>query len=152
MDIWADKNIDESFSAQRSESMRLLQVEAELQEIVQLVGVDSLSSSDRLILEVTRSIREDFLHQNSFHEVDTYSSLHKQYRMLGLILNFYNLAKDAISQNVTINDITKMGVLEKIGRAKYVEEASVDAAYDEIEKETAAEIEKLIKERVADEL
>jgi len=90
VDDWADINVHPDFSQHRTEAMRLLQTEAELQEIVQLVGVDSLSHSDRLILETARSIREDFLHQNSFHEVDTYTSLHKQYRMLKLILTFYH--------------------------------------------------------------
>lgn len=152
VDAWADKNVDDNFSEQRSSAMRLLQVEAELQEIVQLVGVDSLSDSDRLILEVTRSIREDFLHQNSFHEVDTYTSLHKQYRMMGLILSFYKLAGEAIKQNVTINNIIKMPVLEKIGRAKYIEESNVDNAYDIIEKELENELAELIKKRGAEEL
>ena len=81
VDAWADENVEPNFSAQRTEAMRLLQTEAELNEIVQLVGVDALSHGDRLILETARSIREDFLHQNSFHEVDTYTSLHKQYRI-----------------------------------------------------------------------
>ncbi|MCK3711358.1 V-type ATP synthase subunit A [Clostridioides difficile] len=152
VDVWADKNVNDNFSAQRAQAMKLLQVESELQEIVQLVGVDSLSDGDRLILEVTRSIREDFLHQNSFHEVDTYTSLHKQYRMMGLILKFYKSAQDAIKQNVTINDIIKLSVLEKIGRAKYVEEGDIDAAYDSIEDEIDNELADLIKKRGAEEL
>lgn len=151
VDVWADKNVDENFSDQRTEAMRLLQVEAELQEIVQLVGVDSLSDSDRLILETARSIREDFLHQNSFHEIDTYTSLHKQYRMLGLILKFKELGDKAIKEGISVLKIIKLPVIEKIGRAKYVEEKNVDAAYDDIEKEIALEIDDLIK-KGADEL
>lgn len=151
VDVWADKNVDENFSEQRTEAMRLLQVEAELQEIVQLVGVDSLSDSDRLILETARSIREDFLHQNSFHEVDTYTSLHKQYRMLGLILKFKELGDKAIKEGISVLKIIKLPVIEKIGRAKYVEETKVDAAYDEIEEEIAKEITELIN-KGADEL
>lgn len=150
VDVWADKNVDENFSAQRTEAMRLLQVESELQEIVQLVGVDSLSDSDRLILEVARSIREDFLHQNSFHEVDTYTSLHKQYRMMGLILKFRDCAAKAIKQGVSINKCIKLPVLEKIGRAKYVEEEHVDQEYDEIEKQIEMELENLVKEGAED--
>ena len=134
VDIWSNKNVDENFARQRQEAMKLLQTEAELQEIVQLVGVDSLSHSDRLILEISRSIREDFLHQNSFHEVDTYTSLHKQYRMLRLILEFYRIAGEAIAQGISINKITKLPVIERIGRAKYVEEENVDKAYDVIQK------------------
>ncbi len=151
IDLWTDKNVAEGFAARRAEAMRLLQVESELQEIVQLVGVDSLSDSDRLILEVTRSIREDFLHQNSFHEVDTYTSLHKQYRMLGLILMFRDEAAAAIKQGISINKIIKLPILEKIGRAKYVEEENVDTAFDEIENEIRGEIDELIK-KGADEL
>jgi V/A-type H+-transporting ATPase subunit A len=131
--------------------MRLLQTEAELNEIVQLVGVDALSHGDRLILETARSIREDFLHQNSFHEVDTYTSLHKQYRMMKLILTFYKEANEAIKQGVTIQKLTKMDVIERIGRAKYVEEMNVDKSYDEIEREIKTEVAELIR-KGADEL
>ena len=151
VDVWADKNVNEKFSEQRTLAMRLLQTEAELQEIVQLVGVDSLSHSDRLILETARSIREDFLHQNSFHEVDTYTSLHKQYRMLKLILTFYEKAGEAIKQGVTIQKLTKLDVIERIGRAKYVEEANIDKSYDEIEADIQSEIQDLIV-KGADEL
>ncbi|NCC16060.1 MAG: V-type ATP synthase subunit A [Clostridia bacterium] len=151
VDEWADTNVHPDFSEHRTEAMRLLQTESELQEIVQLVGVDSLSHGDRLILETTRSIREDFLHQNSFHEVDTYTSLHKQYRMLKLILTFYHEAQAAIKAGVHIQKITKLNVIERIGRAKYVEELNVDKSYDEIENDTKAEINELIR-KGADEL
>ena len=151
MDEWADINVHPDFSEHRTEAMRLLQTEAELQEIVQLVGVDSLSHSDRLILETARSIREDFLHQNSFHEVDTYTSLHKQYRMLKLILTFYHEAQTAIKAGVHIQKITKLNVIERIGRAKYMEEVNVDKSYDEIENDIKAEINELIS-KGADEL
>lgn len=145
VDEWADRNVDLHFSQQRTLAMRLLQTEAELQEIVQLVGVDSLSHSDRLILETARSIREDFLHQNSFHEVDTYTSLHKQYRMLKLILTFYHEAGEAIKQGVPIQKITKLDVVERIGRAKYIEEPNVDKSYDEIEADMKQEVRELMK-------
>jgi len=148
VDRWSDENVDKNFATQRTEAMRLLQVEAELQEIVQLVGVDSLSDGDRMILETTRSIREDFLHQNSFHEVDTYTSLHKQYRMLGLIMMFYKEGKEAIRQGVSVLKVIKIPVIERIGRAKYVEEDNVDKAYDEIEKDIKASITELIKKGV----
>lgn len=151
VDEWADINVHADFSEHRTEAMRLLQTEAELQEIVQLVGVDSLSHGDRLILETARSIREDFLHQNSFHEVDTYTSLHKQYRMLKLILTFYHEAQVAIKAGVHIQKITKLNVIERIGRAKYMEEVNVDKSYDEIEKDIKAEINELIS-KGADEL
>ncbi|GFI62145.1 V-type sodium ATPase catalytic subunit A [Clostridiales bacterium] len=146
VDAWADKSVNENFSAQRVEAMKLLQLEAELQEIVQLVGVDSLSAPDRLILEVSRSIREDFLHQNSFHDVDTFTSLLKQYRLLGLILTFYHKAGKAIEQGVSINKLIQLPVLERIGRAKYIRERHVTKEYDDILTEIDAEIENLIKE------
>ncbi|WP_352400973.1 V-type ATP synthase subunit A [Anaerotignum sp.] len=151
VDEWADINVHPDFSEHRTEAMRLLQTESELQEIVQLVGVDSLSHSDRLILETARSIREDFLHQNSFHEVDTYTSLHKQYRMLKLILTFYHVAQAAIKAGVPIQKITKLNVIERIGRAKYVEESNVDKSYDGIETDINKEITELIS-KGADEL
>ena len=146
VDNWADGQVNENFSNQRIEAMKLLQTEAELQEIVQLVGVDSLSAPDRLILEVTRSIREDFLHQNSFHEVDTFTSLLKQYRLLELILHFYHKAGKAIEKNVSINKLIKIPVLERIGRAKYIRERFVTKEYDEILAEIDTEIDELIKE------
>ncbi|MCI8341980.1 MAG: V-type ATP synthase subunit A [Firmicutes bacterium] len=145
IDVWADKNVNSSFSSKRALAMSLLQTEAELNEIVQLVGVDSLSHSDRLILETARSIREDFLHQNSFHEIDTYTSLHKQYRMLSLILKFYEEAGKAIKAGVSILQITKLPVIERIGRAKYFPENEVDGAYNDIENSIVSEIEEIIK-------
>ena len=151
IDVWTDKNVEIDFAEHRAEAMRLLQLEAELQEIVQLVGVDSLSHSDRLILEVARSIREDFLHQHSFHEVDTYTSLHKQYRMLSLILKFYEEAGKAVKEGVSINKIVKLPVIERIGRAKYVEETNVDKEYAGIEESIVNELADLVKKE-ADEL
>jgi len=90
---WISENISRDWETLRSDTMRILQEEAELEEIVRLVGVDALSPSDRLTLEAAKSIREDYLHQNAFHEVDTYTSLNKQYRMLKLILGFYYSGK-----------------------------------------------------------
>ena len=145
VDEWTKDHVDKDFPKQRAEAMRLLQIEAELQEIVQLVGVDSLSHSDRLILETARSIREDFLHQNSFHDVDTYASLHKQFRMLGLILKFYNEASRAIKEGISINKLTKLAVIEKIGRARYFPEDEVDKNFDMIENGITAEIDDVIK-------
>lgn len=146
VDAWADKHVNENFSEQRTEAMKLLQTEAELQEIVQLVGVDSLSAPDRLILEVARSIREDFLHQNSFHEVDTFTSLLKQYRLLELILHFYHKAGKAINENVSIHKLIQIPALEKVGRAKYIRERYVTKEYDEILNEIDTQIDELIKE------
>ena len=146
VDAWADKHVNENFSEQRTEAMKLLQLEAELQEIVQLVGVDSLSAPDRLILEVSRSIREDFLHQNSFHDVDTFTSLLKQYRLLELILHFYHKAGKAIEQGVSIHKLIQVPVLERIERAKYIRERNVTKEYDEILSDIDSQIDELIKE------
>ena len=145
IDKWADANVNADFSAQRKEAMAMLQKEAELNEIVRLVGVDALSAPDRLILEVSRSIREDFLHQNSFHEIDTYASLNKQYRMLKLILKYYEEAGKALKQGAKITDCMKADFIEKIGRAKYVEEANVDKEYDAIEAQIVSELAELVK-------
>jgi len=145
MGSWFDENVSDKWMSDRQRLMGLLQDEAELDEIVKMVGMDALSAEDRLKMEAARSIREDFLHQNSFHEVDTYTSLHKQYRMLRLILEFYRIAGEAIAQGISITKITKMSVIERIGRAKYVEEENVDKAYDEIENDIQTEVDDLIK-------
>lgn len=145
IDKWADINVAPDFAEQRQQAMTLLQTEAELNEIVRLVGVDALSDPDRLILEVSRSIREDFLHQNSFHEVDTYASLHKQYRMLKLILKYYEEASKALKQGVRVTVCMKADFIEKIGRAKYVIEQNVDKEYDTIEAQIVSELVELIK-------
>jgi len=151
IDEWTDTNVNKNFSTQRAEAMKLLQIESELQEIVQLVGVDALSPGDRLILEISRSIREDFLQQNSFDDIDTYASLEKQYRMLGLILKLRDVATDAVKAGVKVNDIIKLPIVEQIGRAKYVPEHEIQVQYDEMEKEIVAQLDELVK-RSAEEL
>lgn len=145
IDKWSNINVAPNFAEHRQEAMSMLQTEAELNEIVRLVGVDALSDPDRLILEVSRSIREDFLHQNSFHEVDTYASLHKQYRMLGLILKYYEEGTKALKQGIRVTACMKAGFIEKIGRAKYVEEKNVDVEYDLIEEQITTELAALVK-------
>ena len=104
---------------------KILQEESSLGEIVRLVGVDSLDFKDRLTLECARSIREDYLHQNAFDDVDTYTSLHKQYLMMRAILHWYHLGQKALKNNVAFNDVMEMDVIEPIGRLKYVEEDKV---------------------------
>jgi V/A-type H+-transporting ATPase subunit A len=117
----------------RREAMRLLQEEAQLQEIVRLVGADSLSPNEQLVLETARSIREDFLHQNAFDEIDTYTTPDKQYRMIRLILKLHHLAGEAIKNNVPIRDILNMSVRDDIGRAKMIPEGDI-SRFDEIER------------------
>ncbi len=110
--------------------------EAELQEIVQLVGVDALSYSDRLKLEIARTIREDYLHQNAFHDVDTYSSLNKQFLLLRLIMLFYNRSAEAIANGADFDKLVELPVRERIGRFKYyVEEKDVNEVYAAIDEE-----------------
>jgi len=142
---WFGANVSPEWNALRAETMRILSEEAELNEIVQLVGVDALSSEDRVTLEVARSIREDYLHQNAFHEIDTYTSLTKQYRLLKLIMMFFENAKEAVKNGASIEEISSVAVLEKIGRAKYTHENDVDSAFTQIEQDLIKEIENLTR-------
>ena len=147
---WYEENVSKEFPQLRADALMLLQEEAELNEIVQLVGVDALSFEDRIKLEASRSIREDYLHQNAFHDVDTYASMNKQYKMLKLILGYYNQSKDAIAKGAPFNQLTSLTVRETIGRFKYVEEAKVDAAYEEAMAEMKNEIADLISKGAED--
>ncbi len=141
---WYEKNVSKEFPVLRAEALKLLQEESELKEIVQLVGVDALSSEDRMKLEACKSIREDYLHQNAFHEIDTYSSMRKQYLLLKLIMSFYELSKDAVAKGAPLNKVSTMAVREKIGRFKYIEEEKIDESFDEIKKELKDELSELI--------
>lgn len=124
----------------RRNMMALLQEEAELEEVVKMVGMDALSPGDRLKLEAARSIREDFLHQNSFHEIDTYTSLKKQYRMMKLVLGFYEQCTEALEQGAPIQGLLSMEVREQIGRYKYTPEEDLDVQYEAVKKKLASEI------------
>ena len=128
----------------RQRMMTLLQEEAELEEIVKMVGMDALSPGDRLKMEAARSIREDFLHQNSFHEIDTYTSLEKQHNMMRLVLAFYDAGLDALKQGADINDIVKLPVREQIGRYKYTKEDQLAAEYEKVTRQLAAETAELL--------
>lgn len=138
---WYVDNVGEEWLSLRATCMRVLQEEAQLDEIVRLVGMDALSPANRLTMETAKSIREDYLHQNAFHEVDTYASLEKQQYMLKLILEFDRLAQDALDKNVDIEDILELGVREQIGRAKYIPESEMyrfDDILAQIKKEMLA--------------
>ena len=137
---WFNKNVAEDWMELRQKLMSLLQEEAELNEIVQMVGMDALSAPDRLKMEAARSIREDFLHQNSFHEVDTYTSLEKQYLMMKLVLKFYEEGVEALNKGAEVNGLIKMEVRERIGRFKYTLNDDIQKEYDAITRELAAEI------------
>lgn len=145
IDNFMDAKISSEWSFLRAKAMKLLQEEAELEEIVKLVGVDAISAIDRIKLEAARSLREDFLHQNSFDEVDTYTSLNKQKFMLTLIMKFFDLASDAVSKGAKISDLIKMEVMEGIGRLKYVKELDVEQAYIKLCEKLEAEVKSCIK-------
>ncbi len=129
---WFNENVAADWMQLRGQIMRLLSEEAELDEMVKLVGMDALSPADRLKMEAARSIREDFLHQLAFHDVDTYTSAKKQLLMMRLVCNFYNEASDALKSGADINDIVKMTVRESIGRFKYIPEEETDEAFERI--------------------
>ncbi len=131
---WFRDNTAPDWNDKRSEAMQLLQEESELQEIVRLVGVDALSFRDRLTLETARMIREDYLHQNAFDEVDTYTSLGKQYLMLSLILDFQHKGQAALAAGATLSQVSNLPVRERIGRAKYIREEDLKQ-FDSIESE-----------------
>ena len=124
----------------RQKMMTILQEEAELNEIVQMVGMDALSPTDRLKMEAARSIREDFLHQNSFHEIDTYTPLRKQYLMMKLVLAFYEKSVDALNKGADMNTLIAMPVREKIGRYKYTTDADIESEYKNVEEELDKEV------------
>lgn len=143
---WFCEHVNENWLNLRHECVKILGEEANLEEIVKLVGMDALSASDRLKLEIARSIREDFLHQNAFHEVDTYTSLNKQFLMLNLIFKFQETANELITNGVEVEEILKFKSREKIGRFKYVEKDDLEKEYEEILKEMAKEAENAVRE------
>lgn len=142
LEDWYSQNVAEDFSAYKQELRFVLQEENQLNEIVRLVGMDALGAKDRLTMETAKSIREDYLHQNAFHQVDTYSSLNKQYKMMKLILDFYHQGLDALENGVELDDLLRLPVREQIGRAKYVEESHLDNL-DEIQRNIKKQINSL---------
>ncbi len=143
---WYEKNVAKEFPQLRREAISLLQEEASLNEIVQLVGVDALSFEDRMKLEASKSIREDYLHQNAFHDVDTYSSTNKQYRLLKLLLSYYHQGVEAVNAGASFNKIADLPVREAIGRFKYIEEKDIDSAYNKTLARIKEEIEEVSRE------
>ncbi len=141
---WYTEQFGESYMKNRERAMHILQEEAELQEIVRLVGQDALSPEDRLTMETAKMIREDFLQQNAFVDEDAYSSYLKQYRLLNMVLKYDVLCRDALTKGADMNGLFAVDVREKIGRAKMADPNAFEAAYDEIEKQMKAEIEEVI--------
>jgi len=139
LDEWSDENIAKNYSTLTKDAMRLLQEEANLQEIVRLVGIDALSNPERLVLEAARSLREDFLYQDAMHPFDTYCSVNKRYRLLKTIMDYYYRAKEIINDDIDLDKLFGMPVREKISRTRLVEEQNIDDYFctidDEMEKQ-----------------
>lgn len=140
MQDWFNNTVAEDWMSDRQRMMSLLTEEAALEEIVQMVGMDALSPSDRLKMEAARSIREDFLHQNSFHEIDTYTPLRKQYLMMKLVLAFYDQASEALAKGAPMKELLVMEVRERIGRYKYTTTNQIEEEYEKIMNELREEI------------
>ena len=138
LSVWFTDSVSPEWNELRASAMRVLQEEAELDEIVRLVGMDALSWKDRLTMEVARSIREDYLHQNAFDEVDTYTSLDKQFRMLRLILEFGVKGRAALDSGANLSQIISLPVRERIGRAKYIPESDL-TQFDQIEADLSSQ-------------
>jgi V/A-type H+-transporting ATPase subunit A len=145
---WWSGEISTQWRELRDKSMALLQKESELKEIVQLVGEDALPDRERLVLEAARMVREDFLQQNAFHDIDTYCSPKKQFEMLRLMIDFYNQADDAVSRNIPAKDITDLSAIGEIARLKFVPEAEFEAKITEINKLVSEEIRTLVDKYV----
>ncbi len=148
MGKWFNANVDGSWNDMKARIMRLLNDEAELDEIVKLVGMDALSAPDRLKLEAARSIREDYLHQDAFHEDDTYTSLEKQFMMMELIMKFYDISLENLS-DLSIDDLVTLPVRERIGRFKYIKNDKIKHEYDEVLMQLKKEIHALVQKEEA---
>ena len=148
---WFDENLGPEFIANRNRAMHLLQEENELNEIVQLVGKDSLSARDQLTLEIARMLREDFLQQNAFMDVDSYSSFDRQKRLMALILHYEDLCRDAIAKGVALEDLYTLPAREKLGWAKYASAEEYVDNYQQVQTEMEREIAALIKKAGEDE-
>ncbi len=148
---WFDANVKRDWTEKRGRIFLLLQEESELEEIVQLVGMDALSPADRLKLEAARSVREDYLQQDAFSDIDAYAPPEKQYIMMSLVLDYYEVASRALERGVGIDDLVKLPVREAIGRFKYVPTDKVDAEYEKITGQLASETDALIQKREEEE-
>ena len=140
LEKWYSENVSEDWMKLRGRMMAILQNEAELEEIVKLVGMDALSPTDRLKMETARSIREDFLHQLAFHEVDTYTSLEKQLDMMKLILAYYDICSEALEKGADIERLAALDVREKIGRFKYIKEDDIKVEFENIMQQLSKEV------------
>ena len=144
---WFNENVDPHWTELRGRLMELLSEEASLEEIVKLVGMDALSPADRLKMEAARSIREDFLHQLAFHEVDTYSSLKKQDLMMRLVLAYYDMASDALKLGANIDKLASVPSREAVGRFKYVKEEDIDEEFKKDIELLSGEIQQVVADK-----
>lgn len=147
---WFNSTVKPDWYKLRGRLMAILQEESELEEIVKLVGMDALSPSDRLKLEAARSIREDYLHQNAFDEVDTYTSLAKQYLMMELILAYYDRSLEGLKKGASIERLVSLPSRERIGRFKYTDEKKIDSEFADIKAELDSDIEKAVNAKDED--
>ena len=147
---WLDSNIDKDWTANRYRAMATLQEEAELDEIVKMVGKDSLGADDQLTLEIAKMIREDFLQQNSFTEIDWYSSFDRQFRLLDMILQYDTLCRNAVSRGASVAALSAIDCREKIGRAKSIPDDEYVEVYEKIEQNMRDEINKIVQKAGAE--
>lgn len=142
---WEQENISDEFVRLKNKAIAILQEEAKLQEIVQLVGIDAVSTKDRVTLEVARLLREDYLAQDAFDDVDCYASSHKQERIMKIIFKFYEQMSRATEKGINVEDYIKLPYVSRIGKAKFIEESNVDIEFDDIEKSLITETDRIIE-------
>jgi len=142
VDNYANANLDPNWETMRKRAMGMLQREAELEELVRLVGIDALAAEDRLLMQASKMLREDFLHQNAFDDRDTYTSLPKQAKLLALILYYYDQARPALEQGVALNNLLSLETFDDISKAKLIPEDQPEQ-FDELKKKVSAEIDQL---------
>lgn len=143
LELWSDENIAKGYSKLTQDAMRLLQEEANLQEIVRLVGIDALSKVERLVLEAARSLREDFLYQDAMHPNDTYCSLNKRYKLLKTIMDFYYKSKEVIKKEIDIEELFELPVRERISRSRLIEESEINEHFRKIDDEMERQLKNL---------
>jgi V/A-type H+-transporting ATPase subunit A len=142
VDKYANKSLDANWETMRKRAMAILQREAELEELVRLVGIDALAATDRLLMQAAKMVREDFLHQNAFDDRDTYTSLPKQLRLLAAILHYYDASRPALEQGVALDRLLDMPVFDAIAKAKLIPE-NEPAQFDDLKKKITADIDQL---------
>ena len=138
---WYDDHVGADFVSNRHRAMSLLQQESELKEIVKLVGIDSLSPADRLVMEASQMLREDFLQQNAMSDTDSYCPIDKQYRLLAMILHYYDLAQKALERGARMNAVFSIPARDRIGRAKDVSTEEYPTVFAEIDREMGEQLE-----------